>query len=1501
MKYQRLVHFTFFNLGAFIVLGTPDELVQLKPEVIGKPWRGVDIKSHRGNNNSTLQYLAVTNTMSGIQIWSMNTFIHNITSQSSATNGFTFYVNSNVTEVAISELNASNNGKTGIQIATEDIPSSEILFQILKCTVSQNNEYGIDIKANASVIISECDIEGNAESGIHVYQESGGRINVSTSKISRNVKYAIKGYFTEELVVDSCIISDHSFRRFGKYWFQRIPYVYLRKNDNSKFHIRILNSVFENNINDGIEIYFHYYSIGGLMLHIENNTFMDGNKTLFINYNSFYENMAYVKIIRNLFLNNSNSDGALVESKFEHVGDVKFENNKFEGNIAKNTLLITGNVRHSVGIISVQHNDMSGDWATESLININSYHEITVNYNDLHNLFPNVCVVSAPKFAESFEINATFNYWGLQSAMDILDLVCGFEKDMDRSYMHYIPFYTDNNFNQVVSLTQDEFDVHGAFGGDVTKNFTIPKLSSPIIISRALFVRPGTVLTLEAGAVIRFKENRGIYIQGVLKISTGSRRLTVMDSVNENVPWYGIVIKSTSDKYSTINYAQINNTMQGFTAFTNGFEMKHTHINNSRASCLSIKPENTDVTTHDFEGTSISNCKEIGISVFGNGEINVYNVNIQNASVGIKMDTYYGHLTVKSSNITNCSTAAYVRFGRTSQAAGNMTLDSCRISNCSNGVDYSMGNVWDINSVNIKYNIFTNITNNALSINFPSNDYNYRYIGHVDIGFNTFYNTCLIYLKTWNNANLSFHDNTIEYGNCEGLGKCYLDAYAKGNKEIKGRMFNISTNIFRDLVSDCIVSLVSSDDAGVFPGVFYYNKFLTTQATVGTVTLDSNCFNFSHNIFDNPKSPYDLYVKKTGTSSVNASNNWWGNADADIAYERIFDFHRDNSLLLVNITSILTDRNIDCSWVNNCSSNGECVSPNKCRCFSGYAGKMCLGYDCSGVHSCYGNGLCVGPNLCECNHGWSGQQCINALCSNVNNCSDHGFCIRPNICTCASSFTGENCSACIPSHWGTNCDPCPNCRNGECNLNTGTCDCIGAQWTGRLCDICSETFYGPDCLPLLTVLNVIPNQGLDRGGNDVHVWGHNFPQTDTYKCKFDTDVVNGVWVASNHVVCSAPKHADGTVSLEISSDGIEFSNNQVKYLYFATCPPNSCGRDVSPPRGQCLFGGCSCNLPWTGENCTIELLAPEIIEPPPQTINESVMYDYQLQLVRGSIPVTWSLIDHPGNMIIDERTGRLFWSNVIGRLSAYSVIVTATNIVGEHSIEWTINVPISYSVNLISLDPDGILSKPKQIDIVGEVAFSDLNAPRLVPIKLVIKSTLTGTERVLSPSNENYDPTSFITTYYPRPDDAGTFTVKAYHPGLEQSTGNTLTWVVLGMRCEPTFVSLKGYIDDSQAVFANVSTLKNVGGYPIGNISSKVYGIENVHVFKSEDKTKDTFFMAELLTDGVISFGFQIKDVKPMSETFYIVFSTIERTYARLQINIDLSIKKPLLFLNHLL
>jgi hypothetical protein len=84
----------------------------------------------------------------------------------------------------------------------------------------------------------------------------------------------------------------------------------------------------------------------------------------------------------------------------------------------------------------------------------------------------------------------------------------------------------------------------------------------------------------------------------------------------------------------------------------------------------------------------------------------------------------------------------------------------------------------------------------------------------------------------------------------------------------------------------------------------------------------------------------------------------------------------------------------------------------------------------------------------------------------------------------------------------------------------------------------------------MTVLNIIPNQGVDKGGNDVHVRGHNFPSStnNIYKCMFDTYIVDGIWVARNHVICPAPKHSEGHVTLEISVDGIEYTNNKVFIL-----------------------------------------------------------------------------------------------------------------------------------------------------------------------------------------------------------------------------------------------------------------------------------------------------------------------------------------------------------------
>ena len=62
----------------------------------------------------------------------------------------------------------------------------------------------------------------------------------------------------------------------------------------------------------------------------------------------------------------------------------------------------------------------------------------------------------------------------------------------------------------------------------------------------------------------------------------------------------------------------------------------------------------------------------------------------------------------------------------------------------------------------------------------------------------------------------------------------------------------------------------------------------------------------------------------------------------------------------------------------------------------------------------------------------------------------------------------------------------------------------------------------------------------------------------------------------------------------------------------------------------------------------------------------------------------------------------------------------------------------------------------------------------------------------------------------------------AHHPTGELISSNALVWWVLGMRCDPSYVTWTDYIDGDTITYANISTLLNTGGHTIYNISAKV-------------------------------------------------------------------------------
>ena len=117
---------------------------------------------------------------------------------------------------------------------------------------------------------------------------------------------------------------------------------------------------------------------------------------------------------------------------------------------------------------------------------------------------------------------------------------------------------------------------------------------------------------------------------------------------------------------------------------------------------------------------------------------------------------------------------------------------------------------------------------------------------------------------------------------------------------------------------------------------------------------------------------------------------------------------------------------------------------------------------------------------------------------------------------------------------------------------------------------------------------VTPPLGPELGGTLVSVAGVGFGSSLLLKCRFGAVSVAAEFVSSELVNCSAPPHASGVVSVEVSTNGVDYSVSNVSYSYsvdprvLALLPgsgPQRGGTNVSVvgsallPGSRCRFGG----------------------------------------------------------------------------------------------------------------------------------------------------------------------------------------------------------------------------------------------------------------------------------------------------------------------------------------
>ena len=99
--------------------------------------------------------------------------------------------------------------------------------------------------------------------------------------------------------------------------------------------------------------------------------------------------------------------------------------------------------------------------------------------------------------------------------------------------------------------------------------------------------------------------------------------------------------------------------------------------------------------------------------------------------------------------------------------------------------------------------------------------------------------------------------------------------------------------------------------------------------------------------------------------------------------------------------------------------------------------------------------------------------------------------------------------------------------------------------------------------------------------------------------------------------------------------------------------------------------------------------------------------------LKGSRPITWTLVRGPFGMKVDTRSGRVTWESTIAAKVPYDVIVRVNNIIGSTTVTWSLDVKHSYNATISRIEPMGTFDTPTAVTVYGHVYNIDGKMNRL--------------------------------------------------------------------------------------------------------------------------------------------------------------------------------------------
>ncbi|XP_023932459.1 uncharacterized protein LOC106176343 [Lingula anatina] len=765
---------------------------------------------------------------------------------------------------------------------------------------------------------------------------NGANISVTNSSFSgRSNTLYVKDRFRSPITPNTYVVAGNVFN--GAVHLDWLNY----RNPNQKltFHNNTLNSSTNNPL--------YIYRVRGQANFTSNRFLNNGYRSLII----LRDDAPPLTIRDNVFLQNS---GPSVLEVSRITGDAflgKIERNIFRNNSATVTLELSGKAN------------------------------ATVNENTFDNFAANREVQIAKSWNRTQSMDMRYNYWGTADPHNISFRVDDFYINNRKAVAKLSPYLTTDNATKANGpfgtierqYNSTESDgIGGVLIGDTSiAPVTLPNGTAvPINVKYTIYVPQGASLTIDPGVSLKFLENRGIVVDGVLNINGIASDMVKLTPVLYQSPWGGIVFteltgpepittttptKTTSTTTHKTGWSTSTETpCEGYPEVPCGDNTDYAvrrkrmaeanSMGMSTLNYMNISRGSTCVEVLGGRGLVLLNsrldsCTQAGISITtGSADqtIVIKNTTLMNMPsrkgmvIGANSDSGATILDVQGSKFLSNSfisiscSECHISF-ENSTFFGNTILllltqiySSSRkdleyrfVGNHFETTAWSTSHIMHINVERATDNSQVKFINNTVISNNRYNTIYFEKERYTD----PFYNISGNYFTSPRGVSMRFYLEGLTNGSVKGN---YFNNTA-GAIQFQGsccysspKLFEITENVFADTTNGGTLIDLNTYFVRNREVVVKENTFVNNTVSQYIITMRSIDANITGNFFDNPGSTYDLGVtfSYNENDAANAKNNWWGGPGFSHVIGRIFDYEDNPSRGRVEFQPYLNARNL---------------------------------------------------------------------------------------------------------------------------------------------------------------------------------------------------------------------------------------------------------------------------------------------------------------------------------------------------------------------------------------------------------------------------------------------------------------------------------------------------------------------------------------------------------------------------------------------------------------